>query len=79
MRERRRKLKVYSTNYGGRAQAVVAAHSQREACDLIGCSLSDFRAFGSETGHQESIDKAMSEPGVVFLKSYSFDGTWSRK
>lgn len=65
------RLKIYGTNWCGTHRAIVAARSQKEACELFGCSLSDFRDFGSQSSNEEEGELALSSPRTVFLRSYS--------
>lgn len=78
---RKRKLKVYGVNLDGRHRGIVAAHNQREAAEALGCSLSNVRIHGCETGNAQEIEVAMSDPGVGFKCKYSdcwAGGTWTK-
>lgn len=53
---------------GTQVQFVVAATSQKKAAALLGCTLGFLRDYGSETGNEDDLAQALSEPGVVFWR-----------
>lgn len=77
------KRKVYwLPNLDGVNQAIVFAWSQRNACNLMGCTRDDFRNFGGQRlddgiGEGPIYDKAVDEPGVVFYAKIGSE-EWSK-
>jgi hypothetical protein len=69
-------LKVFRVNYDGRNRRIVAATSQKQAAELLGMSLSGFRAYGSVTCNKEEVEIAMREPGAVWSKGYQHGAQW---
>jgi hypothetical protein len=61
---RRQKLKVYGGNVDGQHRVIMATTSLKLFRAACGLSSQE----GCETGNQAEIDKAMSEPGVIFAK-----------
>lgn len=73
-----RKLRVYMSTFGY-FEAIVAAHNQREAAQLLGTSYNDFRNYGHETFNAEQVALAMQEPGVVWRRELrSGNVPWKR-
>lgn len=69
-----RPLKVYTTSYG-RYMRVVATRTKKEAKQLLGATDN----YIGETGNEDSIAQAMSEPGVVFRRrGYGPNDSWER-
>lgn len=65
-------MKVYMLgNLDGQYSGLVAANNQKEACYLMGVSLSDFRANGGRRlpDGDDFVAIAMSSPGKVFKRS----------
>lgn len=47
---------------------IVAAHSQREAAKIFGCSAHHVRTYGSVTGNAREMELALLLPGTVFIQ-----------
>lgn len=70
-----KQLTVYSgiTFVGSKqCRTIVAAYTKKRAMELLRVSASSFRGFWTATGHKESIEKASSEPEVVFVSTSMF-------
>ena len=66
-----RALKVYGGAFDGTYRYIVAARSQKAACEALNVaglplSLYAFREYGRETGNDTEIELAMRAPGAVF-------------
>ncbi len=60
-------LKVYSWNYDGRVQCVVATTSWAKAAALAQTSPSHARAYGATTDNEADVKAAMAQPGVALF------------
>jgi len=70
MVSRKRKLKVYGVsihvNGIGQRRVIAAVHSKREFADLNNCSLHFINVYAGETGNEDEIALATSQPHVRF-------------
>lgn len=80
------KLKVYGGCYDGRHRVIVAAKSKKEAHRLVQTapnyrflSYYGWNRYTSDTGNDEELQLALSEPGAVFEASVVGRGTPYRK
>ena len=62
---KKQNLKVWSGNWDG-SRCIIAATSAREAAEILDVSLSEFRTYGTVTGHEGDIAHATAHPGAVF-------------
>ena len=69
----------YGNNRQGRH--IVAAKSVSEVLRITGLTRYQFNNLGFETGNEEEILQAMSEPGTVFVRPLDAMGNvpWDRK
>jgi hypothetical protein len=75
-------LKVYGGCLDGKNRVIVAARSKTEAGRLLKCSPYSMKELVCETGTPHELKQALSEPGVVFVRSVNgFGGSvpWERK
>lgn len=72
-------MKVFGGNYDGRREGVIAARSQKEAAKFVGVSLYHFRLYWCETGNEEDIAQALTEPGTLFIRRMLSRDDWERK
>lgn len=67
-------MKVWGIAWHDRKRVIVAAKSQREAADLIGCSLHHLRGYAAETGNAIELGVALNKPKTVFWRD---DNDWN--
>jgi hypothetical protein len=74
----RRKLRTYTLgNLDGTFAALVAARNQKEACELMGSTVGEFRRYGVRaTVDPELIEVAMREPGKVWYRRIGTGDRW---
>jgi hypothetical protein len=53
-----------SVERSGMVRTIVAAHNQKEAASIVGCSLHEFRGYWSQTGNAEEIAAGLKNPSV---------------
>lgn len=66
-----KKLKVWGITLDGRTRSIVAAHTQKQAAELLKTSLHFLRGYGAETGNAEEIRVATNEPFTVINRGRS--------
>lgn len=69
-------------NGSTQTREIIAAHSWAEVQRITEARMSDLRHSGCETGNEEEISVAMTEPGIVFWcplgDSYRTQRRWRR-
>jgi hypothetical protein len=60
------KLKVFGGNWYGKERRVVAARTQKEACEILDITAYEFRNHWCESGNEAEIKAALGKPGTVF-------------
>lgn len=74
-----KKLKVYSVNYDGINECMVATTSKRRAAELCDMSINHFNNYGHETGGKETLELALANPEVVYIRKMDYIDTWKKK
>jgi len=65
--------------FGSQARYIVAAHSVAEVCRLANITRSAYNWTGRETGNNDEVATAMTEPGTVFYRKLDLrEGDWRR-
>lgn len=59
-------LKVWGMSEADHKRVIVAAHTQKQAAALFGCSLHHFRGYACETGNEIERGVALNRPLTVF-------------
>ena len=72
-------LKVFSLNWCGQTERLVAASSAAQAARCLGVSAHEFRNYGGPTSNAESVRVALANPAVVFERPFTSTGVvpWS--
>jgi hypothetical protein len=70
----KQRLKVFGIdtflrNVHGQVRAIAACSSQKEFADLLHTTLHFVRGYGAETGNEEELRIALSNPGKVFYSA----------
>jgi hypothetical protein len=60
-----KKLKTFGWG-DGRKEWIVAATTKKSAAESFGITMHEFRNYAHETGNDDEIELATSEPGKVF-------------
>ena len=80
--KRQRPLKVWGglTLKGGKQhRTIVAATSQANAAEALGCTLHELRGYWAVTGNKTELGVALAKPGQVFIQSTPNGGVYLPK
>lgn len=72
-------LKVFgglTFNKGKQRRTAIAARSKKAAVDALGVSPSYFREYWMETGNDDELKLALSQPGTVFIEMTPYSGNF---
>ena len=59
-------LKVYACNYNGIVNRYVAANNIKQACELMGISIKNYKKYGNVTKAKVICDIVLSSSGAVY-------------
>ena len=60
-------------------RAIIAAKTKKEAAAAFSMSLYIFNEYACETGNEEELQVALSDPGKVFYRPIYGKGEWEKQ